>query len=196
MKDVDPWLNSEPRLDNRRAFNEQILLKPEIHRSSETFVIVPTELVEHAKRILAPHEHGMQLPIERQLSQCPLYMFSRVLSRSTLRPYQMLVQQRIPCVIASISTQDNGRRGERGARMECDIYSWSEDSDYLVHQTMVSDPRENVDDAIENVDRYLAQLDWKGITRYAYVIKTKELLKGNSDGLPKSYEQSQNWAFK
>lgn len=195
MKDVDPWLNPNPRLASGREFKDQYETNwaSQFEKEPETFVAVPNELVDHAKRILAPLEQDMQLPLELALRYCPLYMFSRFYKEKPMYLHKRLAEQRIPSVFIQLDRVKSGNPFDRAAKAKCDCHYWVEGHDYLLHQVIYTNPVHDVREAIKDIDRYLAQIDWVTATRYAYVIKTKALLKGNSDGLPKTYEQSQNW---
>lgn len=196
MKDVDPWLNSKPRLANPgREFKEQYQSNwsSQFEKAPEIFVAVPTELADHAKRILAPYEKGMQLPLETELVYCPLYMFSRFYSIPDTKIHKDLVEQRIPCVISRIENSYHDPFNCK-KRVKSSIFYWAEGNDHLQHLTLMTNPTKDVRSTIQEVDRQLGQINWIAAIRYAYVIKTKSLLQGNSNGLPKIYEQSQDWS--
>lgn len=189
-----PWLNDQPRLASGREWKEQYETNwaSQFEKAEEIFVVVPTCRLEEAQRIILPIQEDMQLPIYWEFQHNPLCLFSRFIKPSSPNASKLLGQAYIPHCIINIGQQLETAKSEVLIRAHCDIYYWSNDSQFMLHKWMVIDTYEGIKAELHMLDNYLRQLNWERISDRALEIKTLILLKGNSDGLPKNYEQGEN----
>lgn len=189
-----PWLNDQPRLASGREWKEQYEQSwaSQFEKAEEIFVVVPDSRLEEAQRIILPIQEDMQLPLVWSFQRNPLCLFSRFIKPSSPSPSKLLGQAYIPHCIINISTEKFNPQSSRTMRAHCDMYYWSDESEFMVHKWMVVDTHEGIKGELYLLDDYLRQLDWSLINDRAFEIKTMILLKGNSDGLPKNYEQGQD----
>ena len=188
-----PWLNDQPRLASGREWKEQYEQNwaSQFEKAEEIFVVVPDSHLEEAQRIILPIQEDMQLPLDWSFKHNPLCLYSRFIKPSSPSPSKLLGQAYIPHCIINISKEDLYPPVGK-VRAHCDMYYWTENSDFMIHSWMVIDTPWGIKGELYLLDDYLRQLNWKLIDERALQIKTMILLKGNSDGLPKNYEQGQD----
>lgn len=189
MKDY-PWLQSQEESlnetwDRQYRTDPYGRLKPE-----EVFIVVPTSRLEEAQKIILPIQENMQLPIYWEFQHNPLCLFSRFIKPSSPNASKLLGQAYIPHCIINIGQQMEIVKSGVLIRAHCDIYYWSNDSQFMLHKWMVIDTREGIKAEFNMLDNYLHRFNWKRISDQALEIKTLILLKGNSDGLPKTHVES------
>lgn len=191
-----PWLNDQPRLASGREWKEQYEQNwtSQFEKAEEVFVVVPPSRLEEAVRIILPIQEDMQLPLVWSFQRNPLCLFSRFIKPSSPAPSRLLGEAYIPHCIINIAKEQHNPQSRGLMRAHCDMYYWSDESQFMMHKWMVVDTHEGIKSELYLLDDYLRQLDWQEISDRALEIKTTILLKGNSDGLPKNHEQSQNWS--
>lgn len=188
-----PWLNDQPRLASGHEWKEQYEQNwaSQFEKAEEIFVVVPDSRLEEAQRIILPIQEDIQLPLVWSFQRNPLCLFSRFIKPSSPAPSKLLAQAYIPHCIINISREDFYPQTGK-VRAHCDMYYWTENSEFMIHSWMVIDTHEGIKGELYLLDDYLRQLNWRLIDERAFQIKTMILLKGNSDGLPKNYEQGQD----
>lgn len=189
-----PWLNNKSVVsrDSPLAFKENWLNQRE--KGEEIIMVVPSFYIEEAKRIILPLEDEMQLPLEWQLERNPLYLFTRFIKPTSGKPGNKLAEAYIPhCIINGDKQIVQMHTGLYHAKV--DIYYWERPATHMLHTWMPIDTREGIQRELSTLDGFLWQMPWEKITDEANQLKTLRLLKGNDDGLPKTYVEGQNWSF-
>lgn len=178
-----PWdINSKASLDLNR----------DVKLATDTLMVVPTQYAEAAKRMLSRYEVGMQLGREYQFNLNPLYGFSRNYTKDSF-PEKDLLNARIPCVVVKLCHAKDSNGYRVGYRVDC--YYWEPGENYTKHFEMYLVDDISADQLFNTLDTKLKLWDWDVIIEYSLKLKTLSLLQGNSDGLPKTHEQGQNWSF-
>jgi hypothetical protein len=179
-----PWMvNSKTTLDLNR----------DAKLATDTLMVVPTQYVEAAKRMLSRYEVGMQLGREYQFNLNPLYGFSRNYINDVF-PEKVLLNARIPCAVVK-PCRVRGSSGRAVNAYKLDCYYWEIDENYTKHFEMHLVDDISPDQLFNTLDIKLKLWNWNVITEYSLKLKTLSLLQGNSNGLPKTHEQGQNWSF-
>lgn len=188
-----PWLNDQPRLAHGPEWKEQYEQNwaSQFEKAEEIFVVVPDSRLEEAQKIILPIQEDMQLPLVWSFQRNPLCLFSRFIKPSSPAPSKLLAQAYIPHCIINVSKEAFYPASAK-LRAHCDMYYWTENSEFMIHSWMVIDTYEGIKRELYLLDDYLRQLNWRLVDERAFQIKTMILLKGNSDGLPKNYEQGQD----
>ena len=191
----DPWLNATPHMSGRdfKTQYEQSWTS-QFEKAEEIIVVVPSFYKEEAKRIILPLEDEMQLPLEWQLERNPLYLFTRYIKPTSGKPGNKLAEAYIPhCIING--DKQNVQMHSGLYRAKVDMYYWERPATHMLHMWMPIDTREGIQRELSTLDSFLRQMPWDKFTDEATQLKTLRLLKGNDDGLPKTYVEGQNWSF-
>lgn len=189
-----PWLNTTPHLSGR-DFKSQYEQNwgSQFEKAEEIIVVVPSFFEEEAKGIILPLEDEMQLPLEWKLERNPLYLFTRYIKPSAGKPGEKLAKAYIPhCIINGSKQLMNYNTGL--LRCEVAMFYWLRSTEHMLQQRMIVDTCEGIQRALPTLDGFLQQLPWQQLADEAIEIKTLRLLKGNDDGLPKTYVEGQNWS--
>lgn len=187
----EPWLNP-----GRFKSDYEQNWATQFEKAEEVFLVVPTSLVEDAKRVLKPIQEEMQLPYESFFGNSPLFIFSRLFKPSSPEPSRLLLEARIPHVKVRYRTARFPDRMKNMRAYECDFYYWQRDYDFVQHQNGIIQTQQSIKDSLQSLEGFILQLQWDRIVEFGLEIKTLALIKGNDDGLPKTYEQGQNWSAK
>jgi hypothetical protein len=190
----DPWLNTTPHMSGRdfKSQYEQSWAS-QFEKAEEIIVIVPSFYAEEAKRIILPLQDEMQLSFDHFLRSNPLYLFNRYIKPTADKPGKKLAEAYIPhCIINSLKEPIRPESGLYRAKV--DMYYWLRPTMFMIHQWTVVDTREGIKKDMLLLDKFLTQLPWQKLTQEAVELKTLRLLKGNDDGLPKTYVEGQSWS--
>ena len=190
-----PWLQSREEStieswDTRYRTDPYGRLKPE-----EVFILVPTSRLEEAKRILLPIQQSGQNPLVMQLEYNPLCLLLCHIPSNAPSASKLLANAYLPHVMINVDRELFDRSNPEVNRVQCDIYYWEKGINYLIYRYMHILTKHGIKYDIRALERHLTQFDWEKIDKYALELKTLILLKGTSDGLPKTHVESQNWSF-
>ena len=184
-----PWLNDQPRLASGREWKEQYEQSwaSQFEKAEEVFLVVPTEFVEKAKQVVAPIQENIQLPLDWELKYCPLSLFSRFFKPSSPSPTKLLLQSYIPHANLRLDMRNSER-----PYWNIDVYYWHIGNQFVEHVETGFHAYGDMETTLHDLDKFMHMFDWQDWVNTALQIKTIILLKGNSDGLPKNYEQGQD----